>query len=81
VKCVLSCLRSPLLKKRKTKYKREREAKESRVNTQPAPCPLDPYYTSCLSLLLIIISLLRKVFHLLVITYNKCARKLYLGSI
>jgi hypothetical protein len=46
VKCILSYLRSPLLKRRKAKYKIEREAKESRVNTQPAPCPPDPHYIS-----------------------------------
>jgi hypothetical protein len=44
VKCVLSYLRSSLLKRRNTKYRREREAKESRVNTQLAPCSPDPHY-------------------------------------
>jgi hypothetical protein len=46
VKCVLDYLRSSLLKRRKAKYKWEREAKESRVNTQLAPCPPDPHYSS-----------------------------------
>ena len=49
VKCILDYLRSSLLKRRKVKYKREREAKESRVNTQLAPCLPDSYYSIYLS--------------------------------
>ena len=44
MKYILSYLRSSLLKRRKAKYKRELEAKESRVNTQLAPCPPEPHY-------------------------------------